>query len=90
VPLRGLGPCRNIFGRTRPIRLFTAGLIGAYPVGGVVKDGNAYLAISEDGWTNYTAVLDKPTSDRLTGKYSCSVPFSETKSYPVEYVRTNP
>jgi hypothetical protein len=53
------------------------GYVGKYPIGGSIKDHTVYLAITDDGWTYYTAVLQADFPVRtLTGFYSDEVPFN--------------
>ncbi|MDD5198452.1 MAG: hypothetical protein PHC88_01500 [Terrimicrobiaceae bacterium] len=52
------------------------GILGGYPVGGVLNGSRLYLAITENGWTSYTAILTERPDGALAGTYSRSVPFS--------------
>jgi hypothetical protein len=56
------------------------GAIGSYQVEGSINGKTAYLAMKDNGWVYYTAIL-KRTGKDFVGFYSDSVPFdSETQS----------
>jgi hypothetical protein len=57
-----------------------SGQLGGYEVRGVVSGSTAYLAVMEAGWTYYTVKLTQPSSGKLTGTYSTSIPYSERNS----------
>jgi hypothetical protein len=67
------------------------GILGDYPIGGVLSGRTLYLAITSDGWTDYTAILE-PTSPRtLAGQYSDGVPFVPSEdSNAIQLTRTSP
>jgi hypothetical protein len=64
------------------------GYIGKYPVGGSVKGNAAFLALTEDGWTYYTAVVELTWQKNLEGSYSDSVPFAPEDRNPFQLLRT--
>lgn len=49
-----------------------------YHVRGVVSGKNAYIALVDDDWVEYTVQLTKMSWDKLTGYWSAHVPFSES------------
>jgi hypothetical protein len=49
-----------------------------YVVDGVISDKNAFIALIDDDWVEYTVELKRKNRGELTGFYSPSVPFSET------------
>jgi hypothetical protein len=48
-----------------------------YVVDGVISDRNAFIALIDDDWVEYTVQLEQKHRGELTGFYSPSVPFSE-------------
>lgn len=59
------------------------GTIGQFNVKGVVSGSKLFLAISEDGWVYYTAILERSSASMLTGSYSYTVPFSTKDKRPM-------
>ncbi len=67
------------------------GILGKYPVGGVVRNDKVFLAITENGWTYYTAVLEaNPFTNTLDGNYSEEVPYSREDLNPMSLARVRP
>jgi hypothetical protein len=64
------------------------GHLGNYPVKGVVSGNEAYLTVESNGWVYYTAILTRPTRDRLEGYYSRRVPYSAPHRESLVLVRT--
>jgi len=63
------------------------GELGNYQVKGVVSGYRAYLALYDSGWVYYTMIIKKPSSSKLEGVYSSSVPFSVTDAQPIVFDR---
>jgi hypothetical protein len=66
------------------------GILDEYPVGGVLNGRTLYLAITEDGWTNETAVLQLVNRNTLEGLSSESIPFNSADASPVRLQRAAP
>jgi len=66
------------------------GILGDYPIGGVLSGRTLYLAITSDGWTDYTAILEPQGPRTLAGQYSDSVPFTAADNRPIQLTRTAP
>ncbi|HVE15958.1 MAG TPA: hypothetical protein VNB29_04435 [Chthoniobacterales bacterium] len=64
------------------------GILGDYPIGGVLNGDSLFLAITENGWTSYTAIL-RPSVQPQTfvGNYSYKVPFSTDDQKPMMLTR---
>jgi len=58
-----------------------------YQVKGVVSGRDAYLALIDDDWTEYTVELHKISSEKLAGYYSPTVPFSKAHQSEVVLYR---
>jgi len=54
---------------------------------GVVTGKNAYLALIEDDWVEYTVELKRTALDTLTGFYSEKTPFSESDQQKLTLTR---
>ena len=54
-----------------------------YTVDGVISGNDAYIALIDDDWTEYTVKLHRQNSEYWTGYYSSSVPFSEKDQTPL-------
>jgi hypothetical protein len=67
------------------------GILGDRPIGGVLSGRTLYLAITDDGWTDYTAVLEPRGPRTLAGQYSDGVPFvAGEDSHAIQLTRTSP
>jgi hypothetical protein len=66
------------------------GILGDYPIGGVINGDKLYLAITSNGWTDYTAVLSSQFGGSLAGSYCGSVPFVSEDGDPIELKRAHP
>ena len=66
------------------------GILGDYPIGGVLNGDRLFLAITEDGWTEYTAVLVPQFGGSLAGTYCETVPFTTEDESPIELKRAHP
>ena len=63
------------------------GYIGKYPVGGSIKGNTVFLALTDDGWTYYTAIVELTWQKNLEGSYSDSVPFAPEDRSPFQLTR---
>jgi len=63
------------------------GEMGNYRIKGVVSGYRAYITAYDGGWVYYTMILKKPSSSKLEGVYSSSVPFSVTDAQPIAFQR---
>lgn len=63
------------------------GHIGNYPVGGSVKGSTVFLALTDDGWTYYTAIAEMTWQKNLEGSYCDSVPFEPEGREPFQLIR---
>jgi hypothetical protein len=66
------------------------GILDDYPVGGVLNGKKLYLAITDNGWTDYTAVLAQQYDGSLAGMYSGKVPFTTGDEEQIELKRSRP
>ncbi len=66
------------------------GILDDYPVGGVVNGKTLYLAITDEGWTESTAVLSLTHPGALEGFSSETVPFNPMEAEPMQLRRTIP
>ncbi len=48
-----------------------------YAVKGVVSGKTAYITLTDDDWTEYTAILKYKNGEELVGAYSSYVPLNE-------------
>lgn len=65
------------------------GSMAHYHVSGVVSGRNARLLLVDDQWVEFTMLLRRVSSEKLTGSYSTSVPYQEADSTPVTFLRIN-
>lgn len=65
------------------------GHIGRFPVGGVVKGTTLFLAITDEGWTSWTAILAYAGPGHMKGYYSEQVPYTEDDREDIELKRTD-
>lgn len=79
----GEGHFRQAYGKV-------TGILGDYPVGGVINDRTLYLAITDEGWTGYTAILRQQYDGSLAGTYSETVPFTSEDEEQMELRRAHP
>lgn len=61
------------------------GALAHYSVRGKASGRTAYLLLVDDDWIEYTLVLNRKSSEVLTGSYSDSVPFSKEDSASVRF-----
>jgi len=66
------------------------GILDDRPIGGVLNGKKFYLAITNDGWTDYTAVLAQQYDGSLSGTYSEKVPFTTEDESPIELKPSHP
>jgi len=66
------------------------GRLGDYDVKGVASGSRAYLLLSEGGWNYYSAVLERPLPNVLTGNFSRSIPFVKNFSRPIRLEQIAP
>lgn len=66
------------------------GILDDYPVGGVVNGDRLFLAITDEGWTSYTAILRRQYDGSLAGTYCETVPFDPADEEQMELRRARP
>jgi hypothetical protein len=59
------------------------GALAHFNIRGKASGKTAYLLLVDDEWIEYTMVLNRKSSEVLTGSYSSSVPFSKDDAEPV-------
>jgi len=77
-------------GHFRQVGSKVTGVLDDRPVGGVINGERLFLAITEGGWTSYTAILRRQYDGSLAGTYCETVPFDSQDEEQMELRRARP